>query len=121
MKNIRKVKNKLRAEYDFSKGVRGKHAGRRFRVVGAARTQTSPNNRVGFPARVTKRWLQSLSDAALIAVEQRAYEELQRRNLLKDRRANKLVRHITFITSCRAQDHTPSAARRETVRYILWW
>jgi hypothetical protein len=31
---MRKGKDKMRREYDFSRGVRGKHAGQRFRVVG---------------------------------------------------------------------------------------
>jgi hypothetical protein len=40
---MRKDKEEMRREYDFSRGVRGKHAGQRFRVVGDRRARRSPN------------------------------------------------------------------------------
>ena len=34
----------MRREYDFSKGVRGKHAGQRFHIVGDKRKLKTPND-----------------------------------------------------------------------------
>jgi hypothetical protein len=41
---MRKDKDEMRREYDFSRGVRGKHAGQRFRIVGDKR---KPKNQSG--------------------------------------------------------------------------
>jgi hypothetical protein len=40
---MRKDKDEMRREYDFSIGIRGKHAGQRFRVVGDKRTPKNPS------------------------------------------------------------------------------
>ena len=40
---MRKVKDVMRREYDFSKGTRGKHAGQRFRVVGDQQRRKNPS------------------------------------------------------------------------------
>ncbi len=33
----------MRKDYDFSQGKRGKHAGKRFRIIGDARLQNGPD------------------------------------------------------------------------------
>ena len=38
--------NKMRREYDFSKGVRGKHAGDRFHVVGDSHRRRNQNGQL---------------------------------------------------------------------------
>lgn len=40
---MKKTEEEMRKEYDFSKGVRGKHDGQRLLMVGARRRRTSRN------------------------------------------------------------------------------
>jgi hypothetical protein len=37
----------MRKEYDFSKGTRGKHVGKRIRIVGEKRSQDAPKMGAG--------------------------------------------------------------------------
>lgn len=41
-----KVKDEMRREYDFSRGIRGKHAGQRLRIVGDPHPRLNPNGKL---------------------------------------------------------------------------